>query len=166
MLPEKITLPASLIDSTYVIAVDGPVPISIDSGVLKVYAGSPDRPLPSAEGTLELLKAGIPPVEPMTIGLSTFWLADGRQIFVCTELAENKGKSVTNAWPELAEKILHLAGDVPPQRAVFVEHYFGGSYDVGQCGLDYPETFDLVEIEWDGSRAVGNGWKSLKLGFR
>lgn len=150
-----ITLPASLLQGSYILDIDGPELISVRRSMPQVFVNGKPQPLKAAEASIQLALMGVPPFEPTTFALTRFRLSDGRQIFVCTELAENKGMSVTNAWPWLAEKILRLAKDAKPETSVFVEHYFEGSYRTPRR----EETFDLVRIEWEGSFAVGQSWE-------
>lgn len=155
MLPEKITLPASLLNGAFVVANDGPTVLTAAPPIPEVFLNG--AALPAAEGFLELVNIGVLR-EPMTFGLTIFWLSDGRQVFVCTELAGNRGPSVTNAWPWLADFVLKTAGDTPRDKAVFVEHYFHGSYE---SGMRIDETFDLVHLKWKGDRIAGQGWQRL-----
>jgi len=155
MLPEKITLPAALLNGAFVTANDGPTMVTVAPPLPKVFLNG--AVLPSAESFLELVNIGILR-EPMTFCLTVFWLSDGRQVFVCTEIAENHGPSVTNAWPWLANHVLKIAGDVPREKAVFVEHYFSGSYG-GHSSTK--ETYDLVFLKWDADMVTGQGWQRL-----
>lgn len=161
MLPTKLILPAKLVAGTHVIDATTPETLVLDLSLpVQVLTGAPNgrvSRLPAAEGRVAAIAAGLPVPEPMTLGLTLFDLADGRRIFVCTELAENRGVSVTNAWPQLADRLLSVIGGVKPEQAVFVEHYFPGSYKSGHP----EETFDLVEIEWREGRAVGQRWARI-----
>lgn len=115
--------------------------------------------LPVAEGLLTLLSSGWQVPCVMTIGLTQFFLADETVLLVCSELEKNKGVSVANAWPELAEYVLKLCGISPPGRAIFVEHYFSGSYSEQET--QPKDTFYLVEIVWRGNKAVERKWRHL-----
>ena len=101
---------------------------------------------------------GVNPV-PMTYALTRFWLNSGHQVFVCTELADNPGPSVTNAWPQLAESILEMVPEATPEKSIFIEHYFEGSYP----RAFREETFDAVNIHWNGRRAVIQTWERLPV---
>lgn len=136
MFPQSITLPLNLVVGTHVVDTDSTVRF--------------DAALPRGTDT------------PTTCAVTVFDLRDGRRIIVCTELAENQGRSVTNAWPDLATVLLDGFGhDISPSKAVFVEHYAGNS--VSYQGDDAPwETFDLVEIEWRDRVAVQASWKHIE----
>lgn len=162
MLPATITLPTAAIAGTYVIAAEPPQVVIVDYALPRTVIGADSdgelHQLPAAEGAILAMLSGFDVPEPMTLGLTLFDLADGRRVFVCTELAENKGVSVTNAWPDLARQLIDLAGDAKPETAVFIEHYCDASYrqPIGD------ETFDLVEIEWAGQQPVNCGWRRLQ----
>lgn len=162
MLPEKITLPTTLLAGAHIVAASSPTLISLDyslrRSIFVAEGAGTVRPMPAAEGSIALLLAGVPPPEPMTLGVTIFDLSDGRRVFVCSEVVENRGVSVTNAWPELASLLLRGDGGVKAEQAVFVEHYFQGSYRSDKK----EETFDLVEITWDGSRPVHQMWRRIK----
>ncbi len=65
---------------------------------------------------------------------------DGAPVVVVTELAENRGLSVTNA----AENVWRaIAGRLDTARFTMVERYDAGSYDRAE---HHEETFDLVTV--------------------
>lgn len=115
--------------------------------------------LPVAEGLLTLLSSGWQAPCAMTIGLTQFFLADGTVLLVCSELEKNKGLSVANAWPELAEYVLKISDISAPERTIFVEHYFSGSYS--EQKNQPKDAFYLVEIVWRGNKAVERKWHHL-----
>ena len=59
-------------------------------------------------------------------------------VVVCTELANNPGRSVTNVAEQIAAEV--IAGFALPVPVVWVEHYEDGARGT----LMDPETFDLV----------------------
>lgn len=87
-------------------------------------------------------------------GLAVFDLSDGRRIFVCSELADNTGRSVTNAWPELASWLMENVGASNPGNVMFIEHYWPGSYKSNIR----EETFDQILIDWKEMRT---GWRRI-----
>lgn len=129
MLPERLILPSEVLSGAYVIN---------------------DYPCERHKASLE----GSFPLAAMEFGLTIFDLSDGRRVFVCTELADNPGRSVTNAWPELAAHLVDAIGDTTREKTVFIEHYWPGSYESGMR----EETFDQVLIDWKELRV---GWRRL-----
>lgn len=165
MIPESIRLPGSFFTNdrcgAYVLDNFGPEKIKLESGKLptvlvrsKKGAGRQANPI---EAIVALTQAGVELGRPMTMSLTWFDLSNGERVFVCTELAENEGKSVTNAWPELADALVRLSGE-PKRKAVFVEHYFAGSYPSGTA----EESFDLVDLRPNGDGTLAVGWRRLK----
>jgi hypothetical protein len=77
---------------------------------------------------------------PTRCRLRLYRCPDGTPLAVVTELAENRGHSVSNA----AEHVWRaLALRLDTTRFVLVEHYGPESYEAGRKG----ETFDVVTIE-------------------
>ncbi|ABM97127.1 hypothetical protein [Methylibium petroleiphilum] len=93
--------------------------------------------------------------------MARFDLADGRRLFVVSELAENDGPSVTNAAETIATAILsNYASDLEPSQVVFLEHYddeFSYSF-MRAAGRANRVSFDRWEITWQGRRAVFVDW--------
>lgn len=93
--------------------------------------------------------------------LARFDLADGRRLFVISELAENEGPSVTGAAETIATAIMaSYASDLDPSQVVFLEHYdseFSYSFARAACRTNRV-TFDRWEITWHGRRAVFVDW--------
>lgn len=162
-MPERVALPPSLLNGCRITETTGPAKVVLNHSLPRhvFVAGGQGglEAMPAAEGSVALLKAGFPAPEPMTLCLTIFSLSDGRRVFICTELASNRGVSVTNAWPELAGVILrHFGNGVPPESAVFIEHYFPGSYRSGERD----ETYDLVAIQWKDARPAGQIWRRIR----
>jgi hypothetical protein len=68
-------------------------------------------------------------------------------VVVLSELADNPGKSVTNAAAELATEIAQRYA-LDPQTTTWLEHYGAFSYrDTGETGN---ETFDRITFTWYG----------------
>jgi hypothetical protein len=78
-----------------------------------------------------------PGAPPTTCRVSWRTLPDGRAAVIVTEIAENRGLSITNN----AETILRQLQDVGAD--VVVEHYDRHSYPGGRTG---PASFDLVTL--------------------
>jgi hypothetical protein len=68
-------------------------------------------------------------------------------VFMVTELTDNPGTSVTNAWGDpvdLAKQLLRFLPEnvlVDPAHIVWIEHY-----------PEYPESYDRVYMSWNGTR--------------
>lgn len=158
----NLKLPDSLLVGTSAVSKMSIQEVNIDFCVTPdVLLETPNglRKLPAAEGLLVLLRNGWPAPNPMTIGLSQFLLADGKALLVCSELVRNEGVSVAKAWPELAEHLLKIAGISAPEQAVFVEHYFYGSFT--EMASPTKDEFYLVEISWHSNKAVDRKWHHL-----
>lgn len=158
----RFKLPASLATGTQAILETPMQEVSIDfcpTPDILLETSSGLTKLPSAEGLLLLISDGWPVPEPMTIGLRRYILGDNRTVLICTQLRKNRGISVAKAWPGLAEQIVDLVGIDDPNKAVFVEHYFQESFDTAPSYA--VDIFYLVEIDWDGNRAIGQRWHSV-----
>ena len=71
--------------------------------------------------------------------LEIVWVNDGRAVVIATEVKDNPGASVTNAFEQLAYSVC-IGFRIGPSELVWIEHY---GYPVpGDCKL--PRTFDLV----------------------
>lgn len=134
MLPQSITLPSELLNGAQVIS---------SRATMRYIASLPGMPASS-----------------LVMGLTVFDLSNGRRVFCCTELADNPGRSVTNAWPELAQDLLNEVGGADWDSAVFVEHYFPGSYKGGKI----EEVFDLVEFDISRDGFPHPRWRRLQSG--
>lgn len=132
MLPERITLPLEIQAGAHVI---NTYPCERCQARLDEYA----------------------PVSSLEFGLTIFDLSDGRRVYICTELADNPGRSVTNAWPDLAAWLIENIGDTTPEKAVFIEHYYPKSY---RFALKM-ESYDRVIIRWDNRKALSTHWVHL-----
>lgn len=132
MLPDSIDLPPELLNGAHVVS---------SRPTMRYIASLPGCPAFS-----------------LVMGLTVFDLSDGRRVFCCTELADNPGRSVTNAWPELAQDLLNEVGYVDWENAVFVEHYFPGSYEEMRSG----EIYDLVEIDFIAGGFPQTKWRRLQ----
>lgn len=125
----QVTLPPNLLSGSYVIGV-----------------------WPAVAITLMDQNVGM----PITVGVTVFELVGDARVVVCTELADNRGPSVTNSWPWLASALAeHL--DLQPERTRFLEHYCHLSYEGGAT----MESFDLVHLAWHGTKAQMQGWSRL-----
>lgn len=60
--------------------------------------------------TREIIEVEVPFQPPTTLALDIFEISDKRRILVCTELACNQGRSITNSWPDLADHLFKLLG--------------------------------------------------------
>lgn len=58
----------------------------------------------------EIIEVEVPFQPPTTLALDIFEISDKRRILVCTELACNQGRSITNSWPDLADHLFKLLG--------------------------------------------------------
>lgn len=74
-------------------------------------------------------------------GLEIDRLIDGRWVVVATELEDNPGTSVTNAF-EIIATVVCRQFDIDPLRLVWIEHY--GYPSAIECGN--PRTYDLVQF--------------------
>ncbi len=93
---------------------------------------------------------------PSKCGLAIY-KQEGRAVVVFTELPDNPGTSVTNAIELLAtqvcsEMLLHYR----PADIRFVEHYPADRHR-------QKETYDLVQLEWDGSQFKSPRWSRLDV---
>lgn len=104
----------------------------------------------------EIIEVEVPSQPPTTLALDIFEMSDKRRIVVCTELARNQGRSITNSWPDLADHLRGLLGGQETQ-LVFVEHYCGASYR----DRELPSTYDLVDLRWIMGHACLLGWTRL-----
>lgn len=164
MLPNAIPLPPSLLARASPAPVDGPLALTLDLSIPSaLYLQQTDESitrLPAAESTVALLAAGIPAPEPMTLGVTRFRRSDGGDLVVCSELAENRGASVTNAWPQLATALVREWG-LDPEKTTFIEHYHPGSYAASVSDGVKKDSFDRVVLTWSGGRASMDGWQHV-----
>ncbi|CAI10438.1 hypothetical protein TMEC54S_00517 [Thauera mechernichensis] len=104
----------------------------------------------------EIIEVEVPFQPPTTLALDIFEISDKRRILVCTELACNQGRSITNSWPDLADHLFKLLGGQETQ-LVFIEHYCAVSYR----DREVPSTYDLVDLRWISGHASLLGWTRL-----
>ena len=110
-----------------------------------------------AEIEVAIPRGGVGTRFPCRLAVTRQPLEDGRIALICSEIASNKGPSVTNAWPELATGLMELL-DIAPREAVFVEHYGPQSY--ARAGA-MEDRFDLVRIDSGVGRGNGVKWRRL-----
>ena len=79
-------------------------------------------------------------------GLTTIADDTARKIMVVvTELPENKGKSVTNAYDVIATEVFYdRLSHIPPEDIRWIEHYTKEELGLKEA------TFDEVFLEWTG----------------
>jgi hypothetical protein len=86
-------------------------------------------------------------------------VADGRSAVIATELPDNPGTSITNAF-ELVASAVCLQFAIDPHRLVWIEHYgYASAFAAGN-----PRPFDLVSFDvWpDRDRRVAHPqWKRM-----
>jgi hypothetical protein len=85
--------------------------------------------------------------------LRIYRMTDYVTVAIATELAENKGPSITNSsealWREVVKEY-----DLDPEKTWFVEHYPGNSeYD--------KYSFSTVSFTWLGEYATKPQWKHI-----
>ncbi len=86
--------------------------------------------------------------------LRVYKIADGVTVAVATELADNKGPSITNSAETLWCEVVKEYG-LDPTTTYFVEHYpHRGTED---------ETYDFVELHWydDNTLARHPKWRHV-----
>lgn len=81
----------------------------------------------------------------------------GETVVIATELADNEGMSITNAYEWLASRITQEY-ELDPQRTRFIEHYSAASY----VGGSIPDTYDEVSFVWNGREAHNPQWRRLQ----
>ena len=108
----------------------------------------------------QLLKEGLPVSEPMQFMMTRLERDDGVTVVICSELADNTGTSVTNAWPGLANYLCDTYG-FNPLKTVFVEHY--GEFSYHRSQPREPDRFDHVQLDWRSGDARLIGWKPFRL---
>lgn len=95
--------------------------------------------------------------------------ANNNKVIAIASEVDNPGTSITNCAENLATLVLrHIMGfpeghkvnsnsflPVRPENFVWIEHY--------PSGKKQNETFDLVQLTWDGSRFHSPKWKRLPL---
>jgi hypothetical protein len=86
--------------------------------------------------------------------LRVYKLPDNVAVVIATELAENKGPSVTNSAEAWATEAVTEYG-LDQRRTYFVEHYDARSYAPPRRLRDEDrETYDFVSFLWDGDRGA------------
>ncbi|MFA5790643.1 MAG: hypothetical protein WC976_06255 [Caldisericia bacterium] len=96
-------------------------------------------------------------------GVSIIDDGTGGKIVVLTELPDNPGTSVTNYVEGIATAVVHeLLPNFPVYKIKWVEHYPDTAALPPVLGR---ETFDRVELEWDGGRAAAEhvAWRNLNF---
>lgn len=91
-------------------------------------------------------------------GLKFVKRQDGKTVIILTDLTgydPDPGMSVTNSIANLATLVCRLY-EILPDDAVFIEHYLYNRYNSND-----KETFDLVELSWDGEEFSSPLWKHL-----
>jgi len=94
-------------------------------------------------------------------GLDILRRPDGTAWVMLTEVPDNKGTSITNAFEYLATLIKRTwLGELPPEAITWVEHYPERSEETNRI----PETWDLVTVDWDEARGKYGQphWKHLR----
>lgn len=77
-----------------------------------------------------------------------------RVVVILTELPDNPGTSITNAFESIATEIYHrMLKDIPIERIEWIEHYLGTRY--------LGETYDRVIMDWDGKKFYSPRWKHI-----
>jgi hypothetical protein len=90
---------------------------------------------------------------PAICGVELFYNA-GKNIIVFTELPENEGISVTNAFELIATQYYNWRGLNKDQfPIIWIEHY--------PASEDREETYDLVELEYKNHKFFGPFWKPI-----
>ncbi len=82
-----------------------------------------------------------------TCHLRVYRLANNVAFAIATELAENRGPSITNSAEALATAVVREY-DLDPDKTHFIEHY-----------THEPETYDLVSFTWKDGLACCATWK-------
>lgn len=79
---------------------------------------------------------------------------DEKITVILTELDDNPGTSITNAYEEIATKLHNeQLQHVDPTSIRWIEHY---------SSKRYGETFDEVSLHWDGRKYSSPVWTRLK----
>jgi hypothetical protein len=85
--------------------------------------------------------------------------ATWRFAVVLTELPDNPGTSVTNCVQQLATQLLPQVAQfsrpdpIDPRAILWLEHYDRSPQN------SFPETWDLVHLDWDGARYHSPRWQ-------
>lgn len=95
-------------------------------------------------------------------GLEVLMKPEGPTV-ILTELGDNPGPSVTNAYEEVATVLvtdvwMGALGD--PEKIRWVERYDRHSY--AHISKPEPERFTLVRLDWDGRRYTGARFSPLQ----
>lgn len=87
----------------------------------------------------------------------------GKYLCIATEIAENPGKSVTNACEHIANQVLKDSDYViEPESLIFLEHYSVASYNGGgKYALQEYEHYDDVQFSWENGKAHHPQWKPM-----
>lgn len=160
-LPSIEFIPERLFEGATIINITGPARIACDLAPARTAfmgQGAVLARLRAAEGAVALINHGVAVAHAMEFGLTLIERDDHVTIALCSELADNPGTSVTNAWPGLAD-FLCARFDLDPGRTIFVEHYGAFSYG-GKAGE--PDRFDRLDLDWRGGKANLIGWQPVR----
>jgi hypothetical protein len=90
---------------------------------------------------------------PSICGVDLFY-SMGKNIIVFTELPENEGTSVTNAFELIATQYYNYRGlDKDEFPIIWIEHY--------PASENHKETYDWVELEYKNHEFFGPNWKPM-----
>lgn len=169
-MPEKLSnqrlpafeyIPERLLEGAAIVNIIGPARVTCDRAPARTVfmgQGAALTRLRAAEGAVSLINHGVPVAHAMEFGLTLIERDDHVTLAICSELADNPGTSVTNAWPGLAD-FLCARFDLDPGRTLFVEHY--GAFSYTGAPME-PDRFDQVEIDWRGGKANLIGWQPVR----
>ena len=90
-------------------------------------------------------------------GITTIADSTAREIMVVvTEIPENKGKSVTNAYDAVATELYYdRLSHIPVEDIRWIEHYTKEEIGLSEA------TFDEVFLDWTGKEFTFPKWKPL-----
>jgi len=165
-MPEKIlpsieSIPEHLLEGAAIAKVTGPARVACDRAPARTVfmgQGAALTRLHAIEGAIALSNHSVPVAHVMEFGLTLIERDDHVTIALCSELSDNPGTSVTNAWPGLAD-FLCAQFELDPGRTIFVEHYGAFSYD---AQYEKTDRFDRVELDWRGGKASLIGWTPVR----
>lgn len=160
-LPSIESIPERLLEGASIMKATGPVRIACDRAPARTAfmgQGAALTRLRAAEGVVALINHGVPVAHAMAFGLTLIERDDHVTIALCSELSDNPGTSITNAWPGLAD-FLCAQFDLDPGRTIFAEHYGAFSYP-GQT--DGSDRFDRVDLDWRNGKANLIGWTPVR----
>lgn len=88
----------------------------------------------------------------------------GGAVAIVTELPDNPGMSVCNAFENLFLQVVE-AYDLDPERLVWVEHWEAWKSSEGMPYDREGEDWHLVKFRWTGTRACGARWVPVSESF-